>query len=879
MKLSADKKYLVRLTPLFLIFGIFFIGYNAHADWAVDILSGILSIFIWALGLILVLVIKGLVLIASYQHFIDSQAVILGWVIVRDICNMFFVVILMIIAFGTILHLEDYNYKKWLPKLILMAVLINFSKTICGLLIDITQVVMLTFVNAFKDIGGANLTEMLGITKIVQISGSAGDVSTVVGAYVLGMIYLIVAIIVIVTMAMMLAMRLVMIWIYVVLSPAAYLMSAFPGGQKYASQWWSEFIKNLIVGPVLAFFIWLSLAALSNGNNFTATIDSANLQNANNQAAKEGSAVGSGSINGAVAGSEASTPGSLIQFIVAIGMLVGGLMVTQQIGGAAGSMAGKGMSAIQKGQGLALKGAKKIAMGDNYLARKTAKAIGWDFRPVKIKESLKAFAETSKKKDEQEIRDKAQEHFEHGGLRSVAMGMGVGEDYFHRYADGFLGVKGINRARKEVFSSQSKRRELREQIDANEADTKKHQEDKFNLEQSKKPEIEERTNQKLDELAKNGKYTRLSDEEKDKITRFNEQDVLTDEEKGELNTLQIKEGRAKRIEDKVRKEATAETFAADPHFQDLDLKIKINEQSLENLKQQMIKVQTPVAFEARSAYRKSVEEAKSKYKSITNSDELQKAYDDAEQRGDKYDMIAIGEKMSGDANLNELLRARGYDSNAKGLHAYAHDLPNYFGVNNGLKGKFSAKERTKIENDLGESEERVGHWEMAKMAGVNAKGELESYIKEMRDANGKIMKDKNGRIMYDDSQHAIHAYAEVIKFDPQKIVNSMNRLAMGGENGAGQFEISNLGLMIFKFLASAGAYEKNSGRILGNTAANLISGNNEQLLKRVMADQPEKGEVNIKLMHTVGGSPSGNILAGNAYANIKATGLHLREQG
>jgi hypothetical protein len=49
-----------------------------------------------------------------------------GWVITRDIANMFFIVILLVIAFATILQIEQYNYKKWLPKLILMAILINF---------------------------------------------------------------------------------------------------------------------------------------------------------------------------------------------------------------------------------------------------------------------------------------------------------------------------------------------------------------------------------------------------------------------------------------------------------------------------------------------------------------------------------------------------------------------------------------------------------------------------------------------------------------------------------------------------------------------------------------------------------------------------------
>jgi len=66
---------------------------------------------------------------------------------------MSFILILLIIAFATILRQESYS-KKLLPKLLIMAVLINFSRTIFGLLIDFSQVIMLTFVNAFSAGGG-----------------------------------------------------------------------------------------------------------------------------------------------------------------------------------------------------------------------------------------------------------------------------------------------------------------------------------------------------------------------------------------------------------------------------------------------------------------------------------------------------------------------------------------------------------------------------------------------------------------------------------------------------------------------------------------------------------------------------------------------------
>lgn len=349
MIINNQKKKLLSLLGLFLIVGLFVLAPNAQAggEWAGKVIGGLIGMIISGLGLILVLVMKVLVSVAQYSNFIASPAVENGWVLVRDVCNMFFVLILLIIAFATILKLENYSYKKWLPKLILMAILINFSKTICGLLIDVAQVVMLTFVNAFKDMAAGNLVTNLGITEVVTLATESDDVGfwAIIGAYILGLIYVSISLVVLVAMLAMLVMRIVMIWIYVVLSPAAYLMSSFPGGQKYASQWWSEFTKNLIVGPVLAFFIWLSFASLQNQS----VINDFEVEAAAGGVKGEAALVGiqnSESVSGAVAATKASEPQVVIRFVIAIGMLIGGLKIAQEIGGAAGGMAGK---AMQKG--------------------------------------------------------------------------------------------------------------------------------------------------------------------------------------------------------------------------------------------------------------------------------------------------------------------------------------------------------------------------------------------------------------------------------------------------------------------------------------------------------------------------------------------------
>jgi hypothetical protein len=117
------------------------------------------------------------VAIAQYNDFTNSAAVVYGWVVIRDICNMFFIVILLVIAFSVILRIDGYDIKKMIPKLLIMAVLINFSRTICGLIIDLAQVIMLTFVASFKNLAGGGFVTMFGMDKYLAFSETKTDAS------------------------------------------------------------------------------------------------------------------------------------------------------------------------------------------------------------------------------------------------------------------------------------------------------------------------------------------------------------------------------------------------------------------------------------------------------------------------------------------------------------------------------------------------------------------------------------------------------------------------------------------------------------------------------------------------------------------------------
>lgn len=289
-----------------------------------DLVAGFLA---WVTLLIATLFGKLLTLTTGYVNDLfqvnnfEVNGVKQGWIIVRDICNMSFILVLLLIAFATILRLENYSMKKYLPKLLIMAVMINFSKSICLFLIDISQIVMLTFSNAFAG-STSNFVTMLHIEKLMSISSAAkfSDMPwEMFWAAGLALIFILIAFFVMIMMLGLLIMRMVYFWILIILSPIAFLSTAVPGMSKYWGQWWGEFTKYLMVGPVLAFFTWLALTVAS--SNVINIFSKLNVVN--------GNVTGYSAFMNAI-----EAEGAIMPFILGIGLLLGAIKISKDMGDA-----------------------------------------------------------------------------------------------------------------------------------------------------------------------------------------------------------------------------------------------------------------------------------------------------------------------------------------------------------------------------------------------------------------------------------------------------------------------------------------------------------------------------------------------------------------
>jgi len=247
---------------------------QTFAEFAFSIAATIVSF--------IVLLIDAMVPIMTFNNFVGNPVVKAGWAIVRDTVNMFFVIVLIIIAFGTIFGAERFKWQQQVPRLLIMAIVVNFSKTLCGIMIDFGQVIMLTFANALREIAAGNFIQLLGLNQIYTVSQSSSVVTSIrqdggQGAsqafdfFAAGVVSVVLTIWVLATLIILVAIllfRIIMLWVLVVIAPLAWFMKGAKGiiDSNAYEDWWKEFKCLVGIGPVLTFFLWLTLAVAGAGN-------------------------------------------------------------------------------------------------------------------------------------------------------------------------------------------------------------------------------------------------------------------------------------------------------------------------------------------------------------------------------------------------------------------------------------------------------------------------------------------------------------------------------------------------------------------------------------------------------------------------------------
>lgn len=280
-----------------------------------------------------------------------------GFETTLSIANLAFVVALIIIAFATILQIESFSMKQLLGKLIIAAILINFSLLIAGLFLDVSHVLTNFFLSGGNveqsggifSLGGSianslNPAEFLIEPTFDQITGELDKSITVLISAQFMSIFTWVLAVAMGAVAVMFVVRYVALTFLLILMPLAWVSPLIP--VKYfrdvSPRWWDAFLQQVFFLPIVAFFLVIATQSASGLTNAINTLSS-----------------GLGNYDAAL-GTTGLSPNLLqilVQLVVVIGLVVGGLKAAAETGGMAGKI---GNSFAQKAKKGLLGGAKGL---------------------------------------------------------------------------------------------------------------------------------------------------------------------------------------------------------------------------------------------------------------------------------------------------------------------------------------------------------------------------------------------------------------------------------------------------------------------------------------------------------------------------------------
>ncbi len=234
----------------------------------------------------------------STKLYATSTFIPEAWAIVRDLSNIFFILILLYVAIQMILGLGGHGSKKIIVQVVIMALLINFSMFFTKVVIDSSNILALVFYNKMntettvngrprpynqvssnpgeRDLSG-KMVEAFDPTKLLtpeffekaktsmSIDGRV-DTDPVPFGILFGMIIITGLIMGFAAYAFFVSgfaflSRLIELWILIIFSPFALMSSTLPilAGVPYAGwkQWLDKLFKISFMAPIFMFFIYL----------------------------------------------------------------------------------------------------------------------------------------------------------------------------------------------------------------------------------------------------------------------------------------------------------------------------------------------------------------------------------------------------------------------------------------------------------------------------------------------------------------------------------------------------------------------------------------------------------------------------------------------
>jgi hypothetical protein cdiviTM7_00597 len=179
------------------------------------------------------------------------------WSKIRDYANILFVIFFLFVIYSQITGygLDNYGIKRMLPKLIVGVIAVNVSFYICGLLIDLSNVVGSSAFNFISTaaVGGMPAGDWNDSDQGWISSIAAGALLLTVGYFALATVISVLLFVVItaVTTIFLLGVREAIIILCTVISPLAFAAMIMPNTEGLYKKWWNVFKASLMVFPMV----------------------------------------------------------------------------------------------------------------------------------------------------------------------------------------------------------------------------------------------------------------------------------------------------------------------------------------------------------------------------------------------------------------------------------------------------------------------------------------------------------------------------------------------------------------------------------------------------------------------------------------------------
>lgn len=276
-----------------------------------------------------------------------NPIIAVGWGMTRDLANLGFVLAIIVIAFATILRFESYGMKQALWKLIVAALLVNFSLVIAGVILDFSGVLSNTFIaGSSPEVGlqihtfATNLSASFGVNKLLKVAvfeaGSGittanaenfqnalntfgGSLVSSIASIFFVALFTFFGAITLLVISIMVFIRYIILSLLLVVAPLAWLFWIFDDLKHLWSKWWNEFFRWTFFLPSALFFLNLAIYLALNRSDYV-NAQLATMNPSDPYYANFGLQI-------------ASAPAQVGQMLLIIGLMYSGLIMSYSISG------------------------------------------------------------------------------------------------------------------------------------------------------------------------------------------------------------------------------------------------------------------------------------------------------------------------------------------------------------------------------------------------------------------------------------------------------------------------------------------------------------------------------------------------------------------